>query len=370
MTDTDAPTDPAARAPGSSMSGNGYRFLDVPSAEPADQTIPLDEAFRRMDTIRPRKVEWLWRHRIPTARLSILAGVQGFGKSHVGMAIAASLSRAGRKVLWISAEDDDEDTTQPRLAAAGANMANIYSMRPDHVLTLPDDADQIELWIREAEADFVVLDPLLAFLGLKTDAYRDHHVRRVLTPIRSLAVNTGAAIVGIMHLKKGDESQAVNSVGGSVAWTAAPRSVLMVTRDLSGTGEGRVLWHPKCNIGPEQPPLEFRIVGAGDESRVDFGEENVALRITDHIRPNKSTRDDTSERAEAKAFLLSQIADGDVPADDVKRKATAANITPSALRRAREVLTDEGKLRAFMHGPPGTPWTYGPPNDDSEAVDF
>lgn len=308
----------------------------------------LRTVFRSLDTVETKKVQWAWRKRIAAYRLNMVAGTQGVGKSQLAAEMVARHTERGRTALWLSAEDDDEDTTRPRLEAAGADLSKVYSLRSDFILGLPDNIDDLKRFIREAKASLVVLDPILAFLDGKVDAYRDHHVRRVLAPIRALASDTRCTVVGVMHLKKDQEGEAVNAVGGSIAWTAAPRSVLLVTRaaDRTADPDGRVVWHTKCNVGVEQPPLEARLVAQRGVSHIELGDENQGLDIYMHLggRRVKDEHEQPS-RDEAREFILEALADGEQHlAKHVKRAATAAGISASTLRRARLDLRGEGRV--------------------------
>lgn len=83
----------------------------------------------------PKPVRWLWPNRIPLAKLTLLIGGSDAGKSLVALDSAARIS-AGKpwpdlphdanppgSVRLLSAEDHLDDTTQPQLVAAGADLA-------------------------------------------------------------------------------------------------------------------------------------------------------------------------------------------------------------------------------------------------------
>ena len=91
---------------------------------------PSPEAHvRPMSDVAVRPVEWLWPGWIPLGKVTVLDGDPGMGKSTLLLDLAARLSRDGLmpdgavgpvgSSLILSAEDGEEDTIKPRLAAAG-----------------------------------------------------------------------------------------------------------------------------------------------------------------------------------------------------------------------------------------------------------
>ena len=62
-----------------------------------------------------------------------------------------------------------------------------------------------------------------------TDSHNAAEVRQVLSPIATMAENTGAAVVCVHHLNKADGSvNALYRASGSLDFVAAARSVLGV----------------------------------------------------------------------------------------------------------------------------------------------
>jgi len=108
----------------------------------ATQTTETDTpVILRLHEVTPRKVLWLWHHRIPRGKLTLIAGDGGIGKSLLTMDIAQRVS-SGRPwpdslaeanpsggVVIVSAEDDVDDTIVPRLKAAGADLTRIVAIQ-------------------------------------------------------------------------------------------------------------------------------------------------------------------------------------------------------------------------------------------------
>ena len=244
----------------------------------------------------PKRLRWLWRLRLPLPGLSLGAGEPGLGKSILTVGLASDVTRGRldgdlrgqpRDVLVATAEDNFDSVVWGRLVAAGADMDRVHRVHvEDHdgeeLLTLPDDVAEIEARCEELAARgrpvaLVVVDPVTAFIGGGVDTHRDAAVRRVLAPLAGLAERQGLAVLGVAHLNKDRAAKLLARVGGSVAFGAAPRSVLAFARhpdDSDGEqGIERVIVHAKSNYGRYAPSLAARI-----ESRDCRGRRRRATR--------------------------------------------------------------------------------------------
>ncbi len=306
----------------------------------------FDAGFEMASTIEPRSPEWHWRRRIVKNAVNIVAGEQGLGKSQFGTLLASEESHKGgpedpHYSLILSGEEDKNTVIVPRLIAYDADLTRVAIMNEDLGLLLtPDHMDRLYGYIMTVGATLVVIDPVTAFLSSKTDSYKDDNVRAVLKVLRAIASAARCTFVLVMHTKKGNERVAVNMVGGSIGWTAAPRSVLILTRDRDGEFKtDRILWHPKCNVGPEQDPLACRIVqvpydtlGSFETSYLDFvGEVDESADLDEALGHEPKPR---SKLDEAKSWLREHLADGPQDAHGTEAMATVAGIKPQTLRRA------------------------------------
>src|SRR5262249_29017529 len=178
----------------------------------ADPTIPVS-------TIAPERVDWLWTHRIPFGKLTILDGDPGLGKTAFAFDLAARVSRglplphdpqpppvapappcASSDVRLSNAEDRAADTIPPRLDAAGADLTRCHVFPLEHLPTLPTDLPILERAITLHHATLVIIDPLMAVLAPTVDAYNDQSVRPVLLPLGALPATTHSPILLIPHL--------------------------------------------------------------------------------------------------------------------------------------------------------------------------
>jgi len=165
----------------------------------------------------------------------------------------------------VCAEDDLEDTVLPRLEAHGADLSRIASVtlkRDEHgrvkPLTLPEDIDRLEKAITGVSAKLLILDPITAYLSETINTNNDASVRRATTPLADLAQRTGCAILLVRHLNKQGDLKAKYRSGGSIAFTGAARSVLVVEEHPEQPGL-MVLARVKSNLAKTVPGIGYRV---------------------------------------------------------------------------------------------------------------
>ena len=260
-----------------------------------------DSHVRSMSGVHARPVEWLWPGWIPLGKLTVLDGDPGVGKSTLLLDLAARLSRDGvmpdgargplGAALILSAEDGEEDTIRPRLAAAGAVLERICTlptvrdedgeMRPPEI---PLDLPAIDAAVRQFGARLLVIDPLMAYLT-GADASVDQEVRRALFKLSRLAERRECAVVCLRHLSKVGGDKAVYRGGGSIGIVAAARSGLVVAADPDQPGR-RILAAAKCNLALPPRPLRFALEAADGVCRVrwlgqaDVTADELVRRLT------------------------------------------------------------------------------------------
>lgn len=307
--------------------------------------------------VESESVRWLWRDRIPLAKLSVIDGDPDLGKSTITLDLGARVTTGSAlpdgaacehcgAVLVLSAEDGIADTLRPRLAAAGADLARVAVLdgvnyqgelgREERPVILPADVHVIEAAIATTGAVFVVIDPLSAFLSDRVDAHKDHDVRRALMPLARLAERSGAAILIVRHLSKGGGSNPLYRGGGSIGIIGAARSGLLVGVDPDDA-ERRVLTVPKHNLAPERPALAYRLVPDELHDCVRIAWEGTSERRPEDLLAAKEElhQEERSARDEAVEVLMDLLADGEQRGRDVKKVAAEANIAPRTLARAR-----------------------------------
>ncbi|MGE5617841.1 MAG: AAA family ATPase [Sphingomonadaceae bacterium] len=220
-------------------------------------------------------VSWFWKGWIPFGKLTLLGGDAGTNKSTLLIDIVARLT-SGRgfpdgsppvepgNVLLITAEDDLGDTVVPRLRAAEADISRVTAWNAildensglPRPVTFPDDAEQLRAQICEHGIRLVIVDPITAFLKRSINSWNDASFRQALTPLATVAGDTGAAMVLMAHLNKRDSGKVLYRVGGSIAQVSQARSVLLVAEHPEDR-ERRILQCIKSNLSEKPDPLLF-----------------------------------------------------------------------------------------------------------------
>jgi hypothetical protein len=342
---------------------------------PVDEITPakpkLGFQVMNMADVKRVKLEWVWPGWLPKGKLVILDGDPGLGKSAITTHLAAIMSVGGRlpdgtitkptNVLFIAVEDDPGDTIRPRLEEAGADLDRIFfsnlftdlggARTPD----LERDSAALRVLIEENKIGLVVLDPLMALMGEKVNAYRDQDVRRVTTPLALIAQETGCVILAVRHLTKGGGNNAVYRGGGSVGIIAGARLGMMVGKDPDDETM-RVLAVTKSNLAAEAPSLRYRVVPSPGDPDIPIIEWHgpSPYGATDLISEHDD--DDRSALTEAKEFIRQELANGPREATYMEKEARRAGISPTTLNRAKRQMPE---VTSDRHGfGSGSKWMW------------
>ncbi len=334
---------------------------------------------RPMSAVKARLVEWLWPRWIPLGKLTVLDGDPGVGKSTLLLDLAARLSRDGvmpdgavgpvAASVILSAEDGDEDTIKPRLAAAGGVAKRLFTLaavegddgeeRPPEV---PLDLPAIEAAVAERGARLLVIDPLMAFLT-GVDASRDQDVRRALFQLARLAERRSCAVVCLRHLNKTNGDKAIYRGGGSIGIVAAARSGLLAAAEPDDP-DRRVLAATKCNLSAPPRPLRFRLTPCDGVCRVEWLGE---AQYTPDELVRRLSRKEMAERVEERTclqeaveFLRDLLTDGPQPTAQCYLRAQIEGIARRTLQRA---LKPAGVRKHQPNGANDQVWELDPSED-------
>jgi putative DNA primase/helicase len=319
----------------------------------------------RLSDVKPERVEWLWRARIPFGKPTILDGDPGLGKSTLTLEIAARVSRgeplsgdddrrAPAGVVILSAEDGLADTIRPRLEAAGADLERIVAIPSvpligdgEDLPEIPRDLPAVEKTVREIGARLVILDPLMAYLGADVSAHRDQDVRRALAPLARLADQTGAAVLVVRHLNKRSEGNPLYRGGGSIGIIGAARSGLLVAKDPDDE-ERRILAVTKSNLARMPEALAFRLEELGEAVSVRW--EGTSPHTARTLLAVPEGDEERGALDEAREFLRELLSPGAVATREVAKEARSAGISDKTLRRAKEALGVRAVKDGFQGG--------------------
>lgn len=339
--------------------GHFWPRENLRAPEPLEGIDPVDYRVGRvcLDQVTPKAVAWLWPGFIPLGKVTILDGDPGLGKSTITADIAARLSTGAPMpdgsrgdlaepagvVIW-SAEDGLGDTIRPRLEAHEADLERIIAresltdLEGDQRLPDLSDLGALEDDIRAAGARLVVIDPLMAYMPVRTDAYKDHHVRRILAPLAYLAESRLVAIVVVRHLVKRATGRAIYAGGGSMGMAGAARSVILVAAETTdGQNTGRNIFaSAKSNLSAPPPSLAYRIQDASGVSKIVW--DGPVDRTADSLLNADAARANVGELERAKSFIVETLADREITSAELHARAESAGIKKRTLDRARKEL--------------------------------
>lgn len=312
----------------------------------------------RLADVRGIRTKWLWNGWVPLGALSLIGGPPGTAKSMLSVWIASMVTRGelagelARKpsgVLIVSSEDGVSDTIKPRLMALDANLGRVHFTDPaDSGLEFPGRLDDLREFVIENGIRLIVLDPVAARLSDGLNANMDKDVRRALEPVVGALRDLGTSIIGIMHMRKATNVDAVSAMLGSTAFVGLARSVMATFDD----GEGSFLLScAKLNLGKKPDSLRYEVVSAGvleddeiintarlrwlgqTDKTVDDALAEKAARLAGRSVPRKAAALENAEE-----YLKRLLADGPMLQRDVAAKATAAGHSETTLARAKSAL--------------------------------
>jgi hypothetical protein len=205
-----------------------------------------------------------------------------------------------------------------------------------HAITEPlafnkEGASKLKAEIVGVDALMVIIDPIVAYLPDRTDMNSASAVRPVLARLARVAEETGAAILFVRHLSKGAKDKPMYRGLGSIDFTAACRSVLMVGTDPNDVTK-RVIAHAKSNLAQMGQSQSYTLRGG---KFAWAGRSSVSAEELGGPPPDADLR---SARDEATEFLIEMLADGAKPAVEVQVEAAKLRISPATLRRAKRDL--------------------------------
>lgn len=351
------------------IAGSACRYEKGPNTSTQSGSFPI---ITTASSIEPREVSWLWHGWLPRGKLCLLDGDADLGKTFVALHLVAEISR-GRPMpdgslgippadaLFMSAEDDADDTIIPRLIAMDADLDRVHIVTgvgnregKTRMIQMPGDFDAIRQAVEQTGAAFVVIDPFFAYVGGQTDTHKDAPSRSVMSPLKQLAEETDTTFLLIRHYTKGGDSKAIHKGGGSVAFLAAARSALMVAKDPDDDTR-RVFAVAKCNLAATPPALLFRFVPSENVPKmVRLEWLGTSTRTADEIlAAHAEDKEERGALQEAKAFLEDSLDTGVVQANKIYRQAESNGIARRTLQRAKREL----KVKSDQVGTEGWFWS-------------
>ena len=312
---------------------------------------------KRADQIKIEPIEWLIEGSFPLGMIGLIAGNPGMGKSQIALKLAALATtgsgsplkasfKSPGSVIILANEDDAARTIAPRLEAAGAKLDKIEIVegiaRADkEVEPFQIDSDVAALKQKAllmGDVRLIIIDPPNAYIGGKSDTYKDSDVRRILSPLQSLAAETGALVLLIAHLNKRNDAGAHQRINGTTAWLAVSRIGYIVCEDEED--KSRYMVPVKNNIGNDRLGFAYSIKEA-------ILANNIKTSSISWIGTTERTADDLlgsrkkyvpSALDSAKSFLEEELHKGEKLSTELEESAKKVGISWASVCRAKKLL--------------------------------
>lgn len=307
--------------------------------------------------IKPTQVRWIVENVLKESALHLLAGDPNAGKSFLTLEIASQISRGGvlfgqpvqeGKVLLFGAEDSASDTVVPRLMTQNANLNNIFIYNEEESVKLPQDLNKIYYEVAMERPKLVIIDTVNSFLGDKVETNSDKGIRSAIQPLKKVADFYKCAIVLVTHKNKGNNTNALYSINGSIGYVGLARLVWLFAEDPDT--EEKIFSVIKNNIG-KKPSFKFEL---------DFS------NLSEFNQPKLIFLGETEELAqevglENKTETMSVVEDCCLAIQDYLdkqgRKESSVletfitnDYSLSCYKRARKILVADNKIKTIKEG--------------------
>jgi hypothetical protein len=294
----------------------------APAPQPAAPPPPAPQLGPALRAVRGNELEyfptqWVWPGRIACAKLTLIGGAPGTGKSTLIMRMAAAVTTgaawpcgegtAPRGTAMLVCPDGDPDTIVPRLRAAGADLARVQIIREVAEPGGPRPFDLAkDLALLEATAAGIEDLALIAFdalpLAAGRGAARDNGV--LLQSLAALAERANAAIVAVAHLPGADHLTRRPPSLASLPLSAA-RAAFAIEIDPADE-QRRLILQVKNELAADPGTLAFRITAHENEpdesaARASFEPQRTGVSPAEFTA--RQSRSFNSAKAEAIEFL-------------------------------------------------------------------
>lgn len=216
--------------------------------------------------VKPRSIEWVngFEDMLGYGLMSSLWGMPGVNKSTFACLVGAHVSRAGKGVLYMTAEDLTF-ALRGRLQAAGADLrhCNFGEMRRDGVdggiVLVPQDIPELERTVERKGIKYLVIDPIQAHFGPGIESNADNSVRTALSPLGKMAERHDLCVLLIAHLNKGNSTDPMIRAGGSIGIPGISRTALLMAPHPEHGEWDRVILGFKNSYGPLADAVQYQL---------------------------------------------------------------------------------------------------------------
>jgi hypothetical protein len=315
---------------------------------------------RPLSEVEEENIDWIWFPYLAKGELTILEGDPGLGKSYMAQMVSGALidgrplpSVSPRKipagrVAYFDIENSTGTVTKKRMS--WNNVENTHNFFQDeHPFSVDDD----ETWdamldaIERLRPLLIVFDTINTYMG-GADTYKASEVTQRLVKFKQLAARFNCSVLVLRHLTKGGKDKALYRGQGSIAFAGMARVVISMGV-VPDSDDQLAIAVSKINVAKKPPALTFDIVETNAKthaSRFEWG-DFIDLSAEQLVNSTPDKEKKVDQKAEAKSWLESELKDGPVEVDRLKRKAEAMSISERTLQRAASELNVERRTSGF-----------------------
>ena len=352
---------------------------------PAQSTAPTATApaalMMRASELKSWPINWLWPGRIARAKLTLLAGAPGSGKSAFAMSIIAAVTTGGsypcdegsalKGSVILVAPGGDPDVLVPRLKAAGAHLECV------HIITEAPEADGSRPF--DLDTDLPLLDSAMRSLkqlriivvdavNLSGGRAAEQVSRSVLDRLAILAKAHDVSIMALVQTAAADRGVR-KPVALDALTLGTARAAFAIEADPAD-GNRKLLLQAKNELARDPGTLAFRIAeqeieGEQTAARIEFEPQYHSLSAGEFAA--RQARGFNSARAEGFEFLRSLFGSAsELTIGHVEKEARAAGLIKDkqTLNQCR-VLRDARMIMGIALMRPGSDsktWVWAKPN--------
>jgi len=245
-------------------------------------------------------------------------------------------------IIIIKGEDDKHRTLAPRLRKFGVDDSKVHiiskaadkATSSERIFSLLQDVPELHRLVQAmGDVRMIIIDPIQHFYGGalsgKVNPNSDPSIRAVLGPLHQLAEDTGIAVLGVTHLNKASQQEAMYRIGGSIGLMGLPRAVWLLKASDDPNGP-RYLQNMKLSVERPAPGIVFRF--HPDDGTILFSGEHCPS-VNELFRMADGT-EDSSMVAKAALWLRALLANGPMFQRDIAEEAALAGYSPTTLLRA------------------------------------
>lgn len=370
--------------------GEVHEYLEtkILAAADAPSTPLFKPVITMLDTVTPKKVEWLVPNKIAIGKNNLLSGEPGLGKSLCSLDFAARATSdkpfpdgtrspfgpAG--VVILTMEDDAADTMVPRLIAHGADLSRIALVQGitetdgDGTvikgIDLATDIAAVRSAIEQVDnCRLVIVDTIADYVGQKVDTDKNRDVRSVMNPFAAMAAEMRVANLLLAHFRKGS-GKAIHATMGSIAFVGQSRIAWAITR-CPNNKKRRLMTCIKNNLADDTSGLAFTIESHGDDGSAVLAWEAEPVRMSAdeamEAAEKKRPGPKPTEREDAVTWLHAELLDGPRQAGVLLDDGESRGFSPTTVRRAFTQLECTRRKGGFNEG-----WLWSLPDDATEGT--